>query len=103
SGLIWSLIAPPLPTNTSWPLEISVRKVKVTSATGVTLAGLAAMAWGTKPTAPAKANNNTRFFIRVFLPVTKNRSLDATLGSGWRLLHDLGQARPDAPVLVPET
>src|SRR3546814_55632 len=75
SGLTWSLIAPASPTNTSRPSEISVRRVKLTSATGVTSAERAAIAWGTKPAAPARANNNTSSFTSVSFVVTRNRSL----------------------------
>src|SRR5690606_22954633 len=91
SGLTWSLIAPPLPTNTSWPSEISVRKVKVTSATGVTSAERAAIAWGTKPAAPARANNNTSSFTSASFVVAMDCSLHATIGNRPGRLHDLGQ------------
>src|SRR5690606_19653386 len=93
----WPLIAPASPTNTSRPSEISVRKVKLTSATGVTSAERAAIAWGTKPAAPARANNNTSSFTSVSFLVARNRSLDTTLGSRAGGLHDLGQAATKHP------
>src|SRR5690606_18247752 len=91
SGLTWSLIAPASPTKTSWPPEISVRKVKLTSATGVTSAERAAIAWGTKPAAPARANNKTSSFTSVSFVVARNRLSGTTIGSRAGRLQDLGQ------------